>query len=207
MVLEKLIDHYNDYYTKCNKTEKGQFVPSNLKHIDMALKMAVSGGFIDDTGYFLDAGCGDGRVITLSSGKYNLHSIGVEYDQLLAEKAEKHIAYLKKNHILNGVPARIIQGDFTEDSTYFDAGIDFKEIKTFFNYINNQEQIAEKIAEKSPKGTAFLLHRYNSHPEDFSGLEFVKAFTLYDLCPHIEGWNYSVGNIPKIAQLHIYKKI
>ncbi len=207
MILEKIIDYYNKYYTNSDKTVKGQFVPSNLVHIDIGLKMAISGGYIDISGYFMDAGCGDGRIVALSSGKYSLNSIGVEYESDLSKKAENHIDYLKKNNILDSIPVKIIQGDFTEDQTYEHAGIDFKEIKTFFNYINNQKQIAEKIAEKSPKGTTFLLYTYSGHPESFPGLQDVKSFMLYDSCPNIKGLPEEWPGNDKIAMLHIYKKI
>jgi hypothetical protein len=206
-LVEKLEEYYNENYTESRGTVKGQFVPSNLTHIDSGLKLAISGGYIDISGYFLDAGCGDGRIIALASGKYDLDSIGIECDHKLAKKAEKHISYLRKNKILNGIPVKIIKGDFTEESTYEEAGIDFKDIKTFYNYINNDHQIAEKIAKQSPKDTTLLVYTFAGHPESFPGLEVVQSFMLDDPCPNIKGLPEEWPGHDKIALLHIYKKV
>ena len=138
------------------KTVMGQFVPSPLRHIRAALDYLVKIGVVNSSGLFLDAGCGDGRVVALTALIYKIPSIGVEYDIELARQSKQHLSRLKQLGLM-GAPVEIIQGDFVQDLTYRKADRKFEDFTIVYNYINNEQSIAEKVAAQSLKSTTFLL--------------------------------------------------
>ena len=54
------------------KTAMGQFVPSPLRHIRAALDYLIKIGVVNSSGLLLDAGCGDGRIVALTSFIYKI---------------------------------------------------------------------------------------------------------------------------------------
>lgn len=134
----------------------GQFVPSPLLHVHMALTYIVENGLINASGLLLDAGSGDGRIVALASFAHGIPTIGVEYDSELVETSINHIKALRSLGI-HGPSESMLLGDFTDPATYKQSGIVFEDFSTIFNYINNESSIAAKIAEESPSGTKFIL--------------------------------------------------
>ncbi len=138
------------------RTAVGQFVPSPLSHIKTAFDYLIETNTIDTTKPFLDAGSGDGRIVAISSLAYGIDSTGVEYDQELCEFSSANLDHLSKLCTPHK-SGYIIEGDFTEDSTYSSKGMTFDTFFTVFNYINNESSIAHKIAQSSRPGTKFVL--------------------------------------------------
>ena len=138
------------------RTEVGQFLPSPLRHLNAAIGYLIETGAFDPSLPFLDAGAGDGRVVALTSLVYGISSVGVEYDEALVDFSRRNIQSLKDSG-LSGASDLIIPGDFTADETYLRAGLGFENFATVFNYINNERDIAEKVAASSPPGTKLLV--------------------------------------------------
>lgn len=139
-------------------TEVGMFMPAKLVDISQIIERLIEDGTLDLSKPFLDAGSGDGRIMALAALYGFPQVFGVEYDPELVNRTENNIRDLRCLSIINGIPIVAARGDFREDGTYARAGIRFEDIGTFFNYINNQEVIAAKIAELSPPGTRFVLY-------------------------------------------------
>ena len=138
------------------RTAVGQFLPSPLRHLNAAIDYLIETGAIDPARPFLDAGAGDGRVVALTSLVYGIPSVGVEYDEALVDFSRRNIQSLRDSG-LQGASDLIIPGDFTDDETYRRAGLRFEDFATVFNYINNEGDIAEKVAESAPPGTTLLV--------------------------------------------------
>ena len=138
------------------RTAVGQYLPSPLRHLDAAIGYLIETSAFDPSGLFLDAGSGDGRVVALTSLVYGVPSVGVEYDKELVDSSKAYIESLKGSG-LQGASDIIIPGDFTEDDTYLQAGLRFEDFATVFNYINNEGDIAEKVAMSAPPGTKLLV--------------------------------------------------
>ncbi len=178
-----MLDYHKDY---AYLNEIGSFIPSSLQHINTALEHIINVGMIDPTKLFLDAGCGDGRIVALTGGVHGIPSIGIEYDPLIFQQAKQHLKQWSNSHI------KIVCGDFEKDATYHKIGVHFEEIATIFNYINNVTTIATKIARQSPIGTCFLLYDSRAIAQSFSELRLIENITLSD--------ESGVG------YLHVYKK-
>ncbi|MBL7054558.1 hypothetical protein ISS05_02275 [Candidatus Woesearchaeota archaeon] len=182
-------------------TDVGIFYASPLEHIDIGLQQLVDEGIIDTGSWFCDTGAGDGRVVALSAGKYNIPSIGIEYDPSIAALASKNIKDLKSASLINEVPAIITCGDFLEDEPYKKAGVKFKDIKTFFNYLSSENDIAEKIAQKSDKGTSFILFSTLEEIDNFPGLTFQKNLRI-----SIDNYYPSLQLPSPSFYMNVYKK-
>lgn len=170
------LDHFFERLP-CQATLDGCLVVSSLNLLQTGLQHFIQTGLINTKNLFCDAGCGDGRVVALAARIYQIPSIGIESDPEIVKIAKRKIYQLKEQ---GKIEAKIIEGNFVQDKTYQQAGINFREIKTFFNYVNNQNQIAARIAQLSPKGTVFLLYDSDPIPEDFTGLEFNETKRLDD---------------------------
>ena len=138
------------------RTAVGQYLPSPLRHLNAAIEYLMETSAFDPSGLFLDAGAGDGRVVALTALVQGIPSVGVEYDQPLVEFSKTNIESLKRSG-LRGASDLIIPGDFTKDETYLRAGLRFEDFATVFNYINNEGDIAEKVALSSPPGVKLLV--------------------------------------------------
>jgi hypothetical protein len=161
-------------------TKKGLYVPCSLNQIYQALNYLINEDMIDLNKPFMDAGGGDGRVVALTSAIFNIESLMVEYDQRLCQRAERNIFNLIKKQILNENIPQIIRGDFSDICTYNNAGIDFRNIGTIYNYINNEEDIAQLISRNSPEGTMFLLLDLESNRRNFEKLEHKVTLEIND---------------------------
>ena len=87
---------------------------------------------------------------------YSIEAVGVEYDAEMADKSLRNLDNLTQ---LGSKRAdwQVVQGDFMDNKTYEKTGIEFQQFDIVFNYINNQRDIAMKVFEESPAGTAFWL--------------------------------------------------
>ena len=138
------------------KTDLGQFLPSPLLQLRIAMEYLISEKLLDPSHQILDAGSGDGRVVALTSFVHQIQTVGIEYDADLVRLSKIHLAFFA-NLGLDGKSASIISGDFLEDSTYTTNNLRFEDFPTIFNYINNERDIAHKIFMQSPTGTKFVV--------------------------------------------------
>jgi hypothetical protein len=207
-IFEKLKKYYDIDDDKRNKngglfmtTTKGMYVPCTLSQTYKAISYLKSVNVLNNGDLFMDAGGGDGRVVTLTSEVFNMPSVMIEYDKRLCKRTENHNRLLRKKRILNNNSIRVIQGDFTKINTYSANRLDLKKIKVFYNYINNEKDIANTINKYSPKGTIFLLLDINPMDRVFDGLKHQLTLKLID---RYKGQN----NIPEkeIRYMHTYIK-
>ncbi len=183
-------------------TTKGLFVPSNLEVMHEAMRILFEKKRINTQGYFSDAGCGDGRVISLLSSEWNLPSIGTEGDLKKADDAEGHIMTLDSLRFFRTAPI-VTRGDFASDHTYTACGVKFKDISTFFNYINNVGRLTEKIARDSIPGTVFVLLHYLKKPLGFKGLRLIDSILLEEYTNKCLGLD---STIPIMARFNVFMK-
>jgi len=154
---------------------------SDLSVVGSGLDQLVKRGVIRSDLPFLDAGCGDGRVIDLMAGAYGIESIGVEVLDVNADTSEGHIQQLQKMGIFNGSIPRVLRGNFTSDDTYKRNGVEFENFGTFYNFNIQPKEIVSKIAAESPVGTIFIFTDFNfalRNPQIFDELEFVETVDI-----------------------------
>lgn len=159
-----LIKNYFDTLDKADgpqggpykRTDVGQFVPSPLLHLEAAFAHMIAIGEIGVGSKFLDAGCGDARVLAIISGVHSVESVGIEYDQEMAGKSSRNLDQLTQLGVKQA-SWQVVHGDFMDNKSYAEIGLGFEEFDVVFNYINNQRDIALKVFEQSPPGTAFWL--------------------------------------------------
>jgi SAM-dependent methyltransferase len=157
-------------------TAVGEFIPSSLHLVDAAIREFIRLGLLDPTAPFLDAGCGDGRIVALLAAVHGIPAAGVEYDEDLFQVAKEHLNRLHGAGFEVAAPVTLALGDFIEDATYLEAGLRFEGFGVIFNYINNHLKIARKIARQSPSGTRFLLYYPSPQPERLDGLIWEHSF-------------------------------
>ena len=106
---EDVDQRVSEDYLRRTGIEEGLFIPSPLMSINHILLFLIERGIINVSKPFLDAGCGDGRIVALAA-LYG-PSIGVEYDEGIYRIAEEHIRNLESSSVLSPGAARIIKGD------------------------------------------------------------------------------------------------
>lgn len=190
------LDRDNGIYTI---TAVGEFIPSSLGLAHDALQDLLSGGIIDSRTRFLDAGCGDARIVALASLAHGLESTGIEYDEEIFRRGRESLTRLDELFPGNKPRMEVLLGDFTDDETYHRAGRSFTEFGAIFNYINNHLEIAGKIAAQSPSGTRFLLYYPSPNPEHLDGLELEHSFVRTDR-------NAPDGFVAQGTAVHVYRK-
>ena len=137
-------------------TAVGQFLPSPLLHVQVAFDYLIETAVIDAPALLLDAGSGDGRIVALTAFVHGIPTVGVEYDAELVGVSRQHLKSLKYLGT-QGASEQVLHGDFTDDETYERAGLRFEDFATVFNYINNESDIALKVAQQSPPGTKLII--------------------------------------------------
>ena len=175
-------------------TIHGAFITSSIEMVNQGLKYFIGKGTIDTNQWFCDAGCGDGRVLALTAGQHKIPSLGIESDPSVYKIAENHLYRLHKKKFFQA-PAKLSRGNFMVNETYQQQGLAFTDIVTFFNYINNQDQLAAKINQQSPHGTILIIYDSDSVPKQFPGLKFLETKKVP------EGWEISAD-----YYFHAYKK-
>ncbi|MBL7055940.1 hypothetical protein ISS07_03445 [Candidatus Woesearchaeota archaeon] len=187
----------NGHLPENRGTEKGIFAPSQTSFIYSGFQTLIDEGIIDVRKYFLDAGSGYGTVCFVASD-LDLRAIGIECDLELVTSSIELGEDLVRVGALKNNPPRFIQGDFSEDSNYYDAGIDFSEIGTFFNYFSNPNGIASKIARDSPEGVIFVYYNLGV-PAEFEGL---KSLGSMDVLHHRISMTFKPHNEQDDAHLY-----
>ena len=181
----------------------GVFCSAQLTHINQGISTLVNEGVLTPNDLFADAGSGDGRVVIVTA-IYGIPSLGIEYNVDLCKRAESHIKNLRGWRILDSTSVRIIQGDFTKDETYTQAGLTFSDVSVFFNFINNHRSLADKMRVDSPQGTKLLLYDNGQKPPELEGLHPRRTIELAD--PKDEERFKGTGDDSYKGFLHIYKK-
>lgn len=159
-----------------NEEEIGSYASSQLVPLNKGIEKLVQEGFIDTSRWFIDAGFGDLRVALLMAVVYRVPSLGIEYKKQLVDIGSNNLDRVKAMGLLDGIPVSITQGNFTTDKPYEELGVRFEDIVTFFNYWNNFYSIAERISERSPPGTTFILEgtEYSKLFESLKGYKSLK---------------------------------
>ena len=157
--------------------EQGMSIPSPPEIIDTLLDRLVRNGIIGTKKYFSDAGCATGMVLA-SANAHSLPSFGAEYNPELFGECEFNIGLLRdQGAVSDEYPLIMSQGNFLEDATYDRAGVSFGDIGTFFNYDNNDGNLASRVAECAAPGTILVVLDRKEEPKSFPGLAFVDIVT------------------------------
>lgn len=181
------------------------FVPSSVVHLASCFQTLLADGVINPEKPVVDCGSGDGRVVAVM-GALGLDALGIEafrplYDEALATL---HVLW---GEVMFPNSVGLAHGNFLREDTYDSVGTPFQKVGTFFNYICLEDAIARKIANQSPKGTAFLLYNAKEQGPYFPGLTLDRTLELDDpariLRHNVEG---KIGERPTIAYLHAYRK-
>jgi len=180
-------------------TAVGEFIPSSLHLVDAAIREFMRLGLLDPTAPFLDAGCGDGRIVALLAAVHGIPAAGVEYDEDLFALAKEHLIGLRRAGFEDTAPMTLALGDFIEDATYLEADLRFEAFGAIFNYINNHLKIAQKIARQSPSGTRFLLYYPSPQAERLNGLILEHSFVGKGKPSPVHGPRQGTG-------IHLYRK-
>ncbi len=162
-------------------TGAGEFVPTNLAHLREGIERLMTDGVLPgDSGLWLDAGSGDGRVLLLLYKVFGLQVVGVEYDEALCARARNHIArFVGRKEKAFRSPA-VLCGDFCEEQTYEENGLSFSDFRVIYNYANNHHALAEMIRRDGRSGAIFLLYGPIPDEEEFPGLECRRILLLGD---------------------------
>ena len=158
-------------------TEKGLFVPTPLVHMTDAFSALLKDRIISKNSLFLDAGCGDGRIVALA-GMFGLKPYGIEYDDEFFSIASDSLKSMKENGMLKEYG--LAKGDFLLESSYRKLGKKFREFNIVFNFINMCNELAEKIHIEYEKGTVFLIYDTSSVGVKFENVSYLKTITLRD---------------------------
>ena len=114
MISEKLLDKFSMGYLK--ETDTGIFIPSSLDIIRQAFIHLLSKDIIDLDKPFLDAGCGDGRIVALASSM-GIASWGIESDEELTALAKHNLINLRALGVIKETTAMIHRGNFCDNKT------------------------------------------------------------------------------------------
>jgi len=206
----RLQNYYNNSAPQPNCCFKitglGLYMPSNLELVRESMDCLFERKIISKNDLFLDAGSGDGRIVSLLAGIFDVPTVGVEYDASLVGISRGNIRYLQQMGVIGETRAEIIQGDFKRDLTYNSQAINFADFSVIFNYINNQKDIAQKIVSNSKDGTRFLLFDACSEPERFEGIGYVETLALQHKEENVHAICNPLELITHTFYLHVYRK-
>jgi len=186
------------------RVSKGKFMPSELDHMKNFFAKAISEKYFSIDEVFTDAGSGDGRVGLCASLVFGIKTLLVEYEPEFYHKSIMHIDKFKRLLANQNIPIKVIQGDFSDIQTYRDNGLEFKEIKTFFNYWSNHLDIADTINQHSPKGTKLIIHNYTKNHEKSVVLNYLT--TIESEFQRLPINLTSENNSDNITYFHIFEK-
>lgn len=159
------------------ETNSGVFIPSSLNIIHQAFIHLIGTGVIDKDEPFLDAGCGDGRIVALASSM-GISAWGIESDEELAALAKHNLINLASLGVIKESAAMIYQGNFCNRKAYCVMDIKFSDFGTIYNYDNNADLLANKIVEEAKPKTVYLLYSGDEIKEVFRGLVFLGELDL-----------------------------
>ena len=150
-----------------SSTEFGQFIPSDIEDVNAIFALLEERGLDWKGKKFLDAGCGDARVCALAS-VYDAEVTGIEGCALVHKKAISRLMEIRQRGI--EIYPEIILGNFLHDDTYQTP---FSEFDVVYNFINSEEQLAEKFAEEAKDDAIFIL--YGGSGRSFDGLVTIET--------------------------------
>ena len=159
------------------ETDSGVFIPSSLNIIHQAFIHLIGTGVIVKAKPFLDAGCGEGRIVALASSM-GISAWGIESDEELAALAKHNLINLASLGVIKKSDALIYQGNFCNRKAYRVMDIKFSDFGTIYNYDNNADLLASKIVEEAKPETVYLLYSGDEIKEDFRGLVFLGELDL-----------------------------
>ena len=131
--------------------------------------------------FFLDMGCGDGRVNLLFSYLVK-YSVGIELDEwtldeYLPLKKELESALEANNLIKPPSNISVFHGDAMEQSIhksiYNKTGIRFEDYDIFYTYLTMYEEFSGMIVQKAKKGSKFMIYGLNRIMPRIKGLELL----------------------------------
>ena len=141
-----------------------------------------------------------------------IKSFGVEYDLEMANRSSQNLDRLIELGA-DLASSEVVHGDFMDDETYSKRGVKFQEFDVVFNYINNQRDIAMKVCNESPPGTAFWLLGAFPVP-GFQGLVLERNLELIQEDPEIPAIHVNdvAGDVlpmygPDDLLMQLYRKI
>lgn len=170
------------------------YLSTDLLDLYLGFDEIIKNKLINTNSWFCDAGSGDGRIVALLSVKYKIPTIGIEINNHVHRISNNTIKKFK--HLIKDNPTMILKGDFLDDSVYKEAGLEFKDIKTFYNFTFFDKLLATKIKEQSKKGTKLIIWDASKPKKTLQGLKHKKTIKYY------QDKNKKI----KISPLHIYEK-
>jgi len=157
-------------------TAGGSSMPTDIRKFGRCLEDLFDKRITRPSRVFHDAGYGDSRVVDTADA-YGFAATGSEIDALWAACGKRHTKNLHDAGAVNEV--RLAHGNFIDDRTYHEGlGLDFSDVNVFFNFQNNPEMLAGKIAKQSPSGTVLLLACHLRQHPGFAGLESIATLPL-----------------------------
>ena len=106
---------------------------------------------------------------------------GIESDEELIAMAKQNLINLHSLEVIEDTPAFIIQGDFFNNTTYQTLGTSFSDFGTIYNYDNNYDLLAQKIAGEANPNAIYVLYSGDESRESFSGLVLIEELILCGL--------------------------
>jgi SAM-dependent methyltransferase len=183
--LRKTVDFIARYYDHCKfgyVGHEGYRKSTDLVKFARCVDEMVGLGFIDPKrAFFLDFGCGDGRVNLLMS-YFVKRSVGIEIDpEILAEygQRKRELTLRLQNNNLMQPPdnIRLYQGNSLEAATYKEIessiNLRFEEIDLFYTYITLHDLFAAKIAEEAKTKALYLVYGFSKILPSYQGLEIL----------------------------------
>jgi SAM-dependent methyltransferase len=182
------------------ETQKGVFLTLPVEHMVQMFDQLEHKAYIKSTQLFLDAGSGDGRLV--SEALYRgLDAFGIEHEPRLVTTSQ---TYFKQ-------PKSIIEGDFGDLTLYKKHNKDIEDIDVFFNYENNYSLIANLVSIHAKPGAIFILFTFNEKQPSYRHLTLIDS--LPTSAPHIlththDDFEQQLLGIPKMTYgfARIYRK-
>lgn len=169
-------------------TQYGHFYETDVTYLAMKFNELQSKDKIKPS-LFCSAGGGDARDAVIAKLIFDCDVLYIEGDKRIFDLGKKNIDDL-------GLDIILANGDFLEDQTYLNQGVNFKDVDTFYNYINNYIPLIRKIERQSNNGTIFLLYDAIVAHNINTNLELVNYNT-----------NLAVEEIKRYGFLNVFKKI
>ena len=181
--LRQTLDLIAEYYDGCKvgyEGHQGYRKSTDLLKFGKCIDEMVSLGYVNpERTFFLDLGCGDGRVNVLVS-YFVKASIGIEIDSdILAEygqrKKDIDLRLQRENLVIPPNNLALFHGNSLEDATYVkiftSTGVRFEDVDLFYTYITLHDLFAEKIARDGKKGALYLVYGFSKVLPRYQGLE------------------------------------
>jgi hypothetical protein len=155
---------------------------SDLMKLLACLDRLLDAGVIKpEETFFLDLGCGDGRVNIFFSYLVKL-SVGIELDEWTFDeygplRAEIEGALGKKGLLPLRENTFLFHGDATDEEMHAtirrETGVSLEEFDLFYTYLVMHEEFAELIAEKGKHGAIFMVYGLQKILPKYQGFQLL----------------------------------